>query len=101
MRGFAFVLATAISLLAISDADARARGPERVGNMKRIIVPDKGEPETVIGTNGQSSPPPRARANARATNSGPPQVSNPTPSGVPVRTIIDPALRRGGPGIIP
>jgi len=100
MRWISFGTVTMISLLAITDADAASPRPERVGNMKRIVVPEKGEPQTIIGINGSANAPARPRARGQAAKA--PQLSNPTPSnGVPVRTIVDPALRRGGPGIIP
>src|SRR5262245_535946 len=78
---------------AVTDADARARsrGPERHGNMKTIVIPDKGEPQTVIAPGGDSNrPAPRARAANRPTSSG---ISNPAPSSLPVRKMVEPGLR--------
>jgi hypothetical protein len=63
MRSFAVLAALGVSVLA-SAADvsaAQAQESNRVGNMKRIIVPEKGEPRTVIGTPTQTNSPANTR----------------------------------------
>ena len=59
-RSFAVRLTAGLLLLAsVSDVDAGSapsRAPASVGNMKRIIVPEKGRPQTIIAPNTASAP---------------------------------------------
>ena len=99
VRSFVAMFATGISLLAsIPDADAaaRSRGPERVGNMKRIVIPEKGDPVTTIAPNARSRPASNRPANAAASG-----ASNPTPFQVPVESMIKPGVEKGGPMVLP
>lgn len=98
LRAFAVMFAVGVALLAIFDADARAarsRGPERVGNMKRIIVPEKGEPQTVIAPNGRTASP-RA-ANTPSSNPRLPEISNPTTPQLRIRSLIERSMEKGRP----
>jgi hypothetical protein len=90
------MFATGVSFLAsIPDADAaaRARGPDRVGNMKRIVIPEKGDPVTTIAPNGSAS---KGAANSAASGK-----ANPTPFQVPVGSMIKPGIEKGGPMVLP
>jgi hypothetical protein len=99
-RSFVVMFTTAISLLAMTSAsDARARGPEKHGNMKTIVIPNNGTPVTTIAPNDRGAT--IARATKRRPGSRPPAISNPARAQVPVGSIIAPAVKKGGPTIIP
>lgn len=87
------IVLTAASLLlgsSIGVLAAQARAPESVGNMKRIVIPEKGEPQTTIAPSGNSG-----STNPTAPSSG---VSNPAAGGVNVPSMIQGGLKKGGPG---
>ena len=94
IRLFAIPFAVA-SLLAGTGHVLAAPAPASVGNMKRIIVPEKGEPQVTIAPSGAASAP------ASNSSSPPAGVSNPVSGGVPVQQMIQGGVRAGGPGPLP
>lgn len=90
IRSFAISLAI-VSLLVGTTHVLAAPAPQSVGNMKRIIVPEKGEPQVTIAPSGAASAP---RGNGASSPAAP---SNPLPGGVPVQSVIGGAIGKGGP----
>ena len=90
-RSIGISLAIVPLLINISSVLA-APAPQSVGNMKRIIIPEKGEPQVTIAPNRAAS------GNAPSPAAG---VSNPLPGGVPVPSLIQGGIRAGGPGPTP
>jgi hypothetical protein len=91
-RSIVVVLTAASLLVSMSVANALAApapAPQSVGNMKRIVIPEKGEPQTVIAPS----------ANSGSTNgSGPATgMANPAAGGVNVPAMIQGGLKKGGP----
>jgi hypothetical protein len=87
MRSLLTTCVIGVSLLtSVCDADAT----ESVGNMKRIIVPEKGPPVTTVAPNSANQP-------AGSKGSG---ISNPARVQVPVRSMIGGGVQKGGP-IVP
>ena len=85
-------IAFTVSLLTMTGGYALAApapAPQSVGNMKRIIVPEKGPPQTTIAPSGNSG-----STNSSAPASG---VANPASGGVNVPSMIQGGLNKGGP----
>jgi hypothetical protein len=85
-----------VALLAITGGHALAApapAPQSVGNMKRIIVPEKGPPQTTIAPSGNSG-----GTNGSAPASG---IANPAAGGVNVPSMIQGGLNKGGPANSP
>jgi len=90
IRSVAIVIAASL-MMSTSGGHALAApapAPQSVGNMKRIVIPEKGEPQTVIAPS----------ANTRSNSSAPPAgVRNPVPGSVNVPSMIQGGLNKGGP----
>jgi|SRR6185436_12010797 hypothetical protein len=87
-----FAIAFTVSLLTMTHGYALAApapAPQSVGNMKRIVIPEKGEPQTVIAPSANSG-----SANSPAPPAG---ARNPIPGGVNVPSMIRGGLSKGGP----
>jgi hypothetical protein len=85
-------IAFTVSLLTMTHGYALAApapAPQSVGNMKRIIVPEKGPPQTTIAPSGNSS-----GTNGSTQSKG---VANPAAGGVNVPSMIQGGLNKGGP----
>jgi len=81
-----------VSLLTMSTGFAfatAARATESVGNMKRIVIPEKGPPQTTIAPSGSSG-----NASSSKTTKSP---ANPTSGAVNVPSMIQGGLKNGGP----
>jgi len=68
---------------------APAPAPQSVGNMKRIVIPEKGEPQTLIAPSANSG-----SGNGSASSKG---IANPAAKGVNVPAMIQGGLKNGGP----
>ena len=81
-----------VSLLSMSTGlvfAAPAHATESVGNMKRIVIPEKGPPQTTIAPSGNSG---------NTNNSSPSKdTPNPTSGAVNVPSMIQGGLKNGGP----